>query len=130
MQLPVDQGGLFMCRIATYVGPARQLTAIMRDPAHSLEHQSYAAREMTGGIVAGDGWGVGWYAEDGQPGLMRSILPLWSDWNAKTVLPAVRSEVIVGHVRLASEGSEVCFANTPIFLADDYLMTMNGEIRP
>lgn len=120
-----------MCRIAAYFGPPLRLSTVLRDAPHSLTHQSQAAREM-GHSVAGDGWGVGWFSEpgDGPPGLLKSILPLWSDLNAKTATHAIASGTIVGHIRWASPGSEVCFTNTPLFVFGDHLFTINGELKP
>ncbi len=87
---------------------------------------------MEGGQTAGDGWGVGWFSEapGQQPGMVKSILPLWSDENAKTLAPAISSGCFVGHVRQASDDLEVCFTNTPLFLLDDFLFTLNGELKP
>ncbi|MBY0525936.1 MAG: hypothetical protein K2R98_21260 [Gemmataceae bacterium] len=120
-----------MCRIAAYFGPPIPLSAVLHDPPHGLEHQSQAARQMSGGSVAGDGWGVGWFLPgEATPGLLKSILPLWSDQNAKTVSSAVVSGTIVGHIRLASGGIEVCFINTPLYVLGQHLFTINGELKP
>lgn len=121
-----------MCRIAAYLGPPLPLSALLLDPPHSLEHQSRNAREMSGGSVAGDGWGVSWFpeSEDAEPGLLKSILPLWADENAKSVAHSIRSGCMVGHVRLASDGSEICFLNTPIYLFGKSIFTINGELKP
>src|SRR5690242_15719766 len=120
-----------MCRIAAYYGPPIPLSALLREPSHSLEHQSQHAREMTDSHVAGDGWGVAWCAANtAKPGMLNSILPLWSDQNAKTALHAITSGSIVGHIRLASPELEVCFTNTPLYLLDDLIYTMNGELSP
>src|SRR3954447_10266497 len=120
-----------MCRIAAYVGPPVPLSALLQDPPHGLEDQSRNAREMTDSSVAGDGWGVGWFPPGvDRPGMLKSILPLWSDMNAKTAPRAITSGSVVGHVRLASPGIEVCFTNTPLYPLDDFLFTMNGELSP
>src|SRR3954470_19497018 len=111
-----------MCRIVAYHGPAVRLSRVLREPPHSLEHQSRAAREMTDSQFAGDGWGVGWFPEGGgPPGLLKSLLPMWSCENAKTAPPAITSGSFVGHVRLASGGIETCYLNTPIYVFGEHV---------
>ncbi|HWE38248.1 MAG TPA: hypothetical protein VG406_16880 [Isosphaeraceae bacterium] len=121
-----------MCRIAAYYGPPARLSVILGEPSHGLEDQSRNAREMNDGTVAGDGWGVGWSPthDPKTPGMIKSILPLWSDENARTAAHAIRSNAIVGHVRFASPGIEVCFTNTPLYPLDDWIWTVNGELTP
>jgi glutamine amidotransferase len=120
-----------VCRIAAYFGPAINASAVLTEPERSLERQSRDAREMADSRIAGDGWGVGWFAQgDPTPGLLKSILPLWSDLNAKTAGHAIRSRSIVGHVRFASPGVEVCFTNTPLYALDDHIWTINGQLQP
>jgi glutamine amidotransferase len=120
-----------MCRIAAYLGPPVALSALLHEPPHSLEHQSRNAREMNGGSVAGDGWGVGWFTEgDPRPGMIKSLLPIWSDENARTAAHAIVSGSVVGHIRLASPSIETCFTNTPLYPLADHLWTINGELSP
>src|SRR3954466_12254769 len=121
-----------MCRIAAYVGPPVRLSALLNEPEHGLTDQSRNARMMTDSSVAVDGWGVGWFLPESgpTPGLLKSILPLWSDENGKTVPHAVLSGSVVGHVRYASPNIETCFVNTPLYVLDDHLWTINGELKP
>lgn len=121
-----------MCRIAAYFGPPLRLSEVLNEPSHSLEHQSRNAREMTGSGVAGDGWGIGWFpsGEDPEPGMIKSILPLWSDENARTSAHAIASGSVVGHIRLASPNIETCFTNTPLYPLGGQLWTVNGELTP
>lgn len=122
-----------MCRIAAYFGPATPLDRLLGDPAHGLTDQSRNAREMADSAVAGDGWGIGWFGPEParQVGLIKDILPIWGDRNARTAPAAIESRSIVGHIRHASGGTEVCFTNTPLYLLDeDSLWTVNGELQP
>jgi glutamine amidotransferase len=121
-----------MCRISAYIGPPVRLSALIDDPPHGLTDQSRNAREMADSTVAGDGWGVGWHeAEAGPtPGLVKSILPLWSDQNGRSAPHAIVSGSFVGHVRYASPNIETDFANTPLYVMDDHLWTINGEVQP
>jgi glutamine amidotransferase len=121
-----------MCRIVAYIGPPLRLSALLGDAPHGLMDQSRNAGRMTGSSVAGDGWGVGWFCPEAgaEPGLLKSILPLWSDENGKLATRAIASGSIVGHVRYAAEGVETCFLNTPIYALDGRLWTVNGAIEP
>jgi glutamine amidotransferase len=121
-----------MCRIAAYLGPPVRVSALLNDAPHGLTDQSRNARRMTDSSVAGDGWGVGWFCPEAgpAPGLFKSILPLWSDENGKTVPRAVLSGSIVGHIRYASPNIETCFINTPLYALDEYLWTINGMLEP
>lgn len=121
-----------MCRIAGYLGPAIRLSALLGDAPHGLIDQSRNAPRMHGSSVAGDGWGIGWFCPGAgpTPGLLKNILPLWSDENGKTMPRAVLSGSIVGHVRLASPNIETCLTNTPIYVLDDHLWTINGMLEP
>lgn len=121
-----------MCRIAAYLGPRERLSTLLNEASHSLRDQSRNARQMTDSSVAGDGWGIGWFCPEAgpSPGLLKSILPLWSDENAKTATHAIRSGSFVGHIRYASPKIETCFTNTPIYVLDDHLWTINGELEP
>jgi glutamine amidotransferase len=121
-----------MCRIAAYFGPPIRLSELLNEPTHSLEHQSRNAREMSDSSVAGDGWGIGWFTigDEPEPGMIKSILPLWSDENAKTAAHAIVSGSVVGHIRYASPNIETCFINTPLYPLGEYLWTVNGELSP
>ncbi|MDB5351296.1 MAG: hypothetical protein JWN86_2543 [Planctomycetota bacterium] len=121
-----------MCRIAAYLGPPVRLSALLHEPPHGLTDQSRNARQMAGSSIAGDGWGVGWFCPEAgpTPSLIKSVLPLWSDQNGKTGTQAVLSGSVVGHVRYASPGIETSFTNTPLFVMDDHLWTINGELSP
>src|SRR3954463_6151551 len=121
-----------MCRIAAYFGPPARLSSLLHEPPHGLTDQSRNAREMTDSSIAGDGWGVGWFHPEAgpTPGMLKSILPLWSDENAKTATRAILSGSVVGHIRYASPNIETCFTNTPLYVLDDHLWTINGMLQP
>jgi glutamine amidotransferase len=121
-----------MCRIAAYLGPPVRLSSLLHEAPHGLADQSRNARQMTDSSVAGDGWGIGWFGPEAgpTPGLLKSILPLWSDENAKTATHAIRSGSVVGHIRYASPNIETCLVNTPLYVLDDHLWTINGELQP
>lgn len=121
-----------MCRIAAYLGPPVRLSALLHEAPHGLTDQSRNARQMADSSVAGDGWGVGWFCPEAgpTPGLLKSVLPLWSDENGRTATHAILSGSVVGHVRYASPNVETCFVNTPLYVLDDHLWTVNGMLEP
>lgn len=121
-----------MCRIAAYVGPPARLSSLFHEPPHGLTDQGRNAREMADSDVAGDGWGVGWFLPESGPTpvMIKSILPVWSDENGRTAHHAILSGAIVGHIRFASPNIETCFTNTPLYVMDDHLWTINGMIEP
>lgn len=120
-----------MCKIAAYLGRPLRLSTIIDEAPHGLNDQSWNARFMSDSSVAGDGWGMGWFCpETGPaPGLYKSVLPLWSDQN-KAIGRAIVSSSFVGHIRYASANLETCFLNTPLYVLDDHLWTINGELDP
>jgi len=120
-----------MCRIVGYTGNVMPLSRLITEAPHCLLQQAEAPREMKG-RQAGDGWGVGWFPNgdrDG-PALLKSVLPVWSDENARTALHGIASHSIVAHARLASGGIETCFLNTPLYVFANHLFTMNGALEP
>lgn len=120
-----------MCRIAGYLGPPISADRLLHAPPHGLVDQSRNAREMHGSTIAGDGWGIGWFTPSGsEPGMLKSILPLWSDENAKTATRAILTGSLVAHARYASPGIEVCLTNTPLYPLGDAVWTVNGEMSP
>lgn len=121
-----------MCRIAAYFGPPIRLSRFLNESSRSLEHQSRDAREMSDSSVAGDGWGIGWFpaVDDPAPGMIKSILPLWSDENAETAARSLVSGSAVGHIRFASPNIEVCLTNTPLYALGEHLWTVNGALSP
>ena len=121
-----------MCRIAVYTGPLLNVSTLVYETPHSLTDQSRTAKLMADSNVAGDGWGVGWFTPEAgaEPGIIKGVLPLWSDENARTATRAILSGSIVVHIRLASPGVETCFLNTPLYALDDRLWTVNGGAEP
>lgn len=63
-------------------------------------------------------------------GHLKNVLPIWSDQNARTALSAIRSGSFAGHIRYASPDIETCLTNTPIFVLDGHLWTVNGSLAP
>jgi glutamine amidotransferase len=119
-----------MCRILGYAGAPIEARDLIDRPAHSLERQSWAARELNDAVVSADGWGFGFYL-DGDPEacLYRSILPIWGDVNRTHLGRAIRSRCILASVRSATNPLSISHANTPPFAAGPLLFVHNGYIE-
>src|SRR3982751_101469 len=112
-----------MCRLFALRSPHPTRAAEdLASAAHSLRRQSrWAAR----GECHDSGWGIGHYAA-GRPVLVRSPLPAFSDPQFPTAA-AVASEVLLGHVRLASVGS-ITAENCHPFAAGTWMFAHNGTL--
>jgi glutamine amidotransferase len=75
----------------------------------------------------GDGFGLGWYLDGEPPGLYRSTEPAWNDRNLRELSGAIRSGMVLAHVR-ASTGSPVQQTNCHPFRHGHWLWMHNGVI--
>ena len=71
-----------MCRWLAYSGTSVLLEELLYKPAHSLIDQSLHSK-LGAETTNGDGFGVGWYGEGGEPGLFKSVEPAWNDRNLR-----------------------------------------------
>ena len=92
----------------------------------SLIEQSHGARKSKS-VVNGDGFGLGWYAEQAEPGLFRDILPAWSDENLKSLATHIKSGLFMAHVRAATSTS-TNRTNCHPFRHENSLFVHNGQI--
>lgn len=72
-------------------------------PNHSLIAQSMQSAEAKVN-TNGDGFGIGWYAHNAEPGLYRDTQPAWGDENLLSITKQVKSSLFFAHVR-ASTGT-------------------------
>ncbi|MFI0355582.1 ergothioneine biosynthesis protein EgtC [Actinomadura sp. 9N407] len=96
-----------MCRHLGYLGPARTLHSLMFEGEYSLERQSYAPRMTQGNLLNADGFGAGWYHEEGRPVRFRRAQPIWADASFREVAGAVRTTCAVAAIRSATIGFPV-----------------------
>jgi len=95
-------------------------------PKHSLVVQSLHS-ELGAEPTNGDGFGVGWYTDDPQPGLFKSSEPAWNDRNLRELSRHIDSGRVFAHIR-ASTGSPVQQTNCHPFRHDRWLWMHNGYI--
>ena len=116
-----------MCRWLAYSGSPIALETVLRESEHSLIDQSLSAH-MGATTTNGDGFGVGWYGGDPEPGVYRSITPAWNDQNLLELAAHVKSGLFLAHVR-ASTGTAIQQTNCHPFRHREWLWMHNGSIR-
>jgi predicted glutamine amidotransferase len=119
-----------MCRWLAYSGSPILLEELLYKPKHSLIDQALHSR-LGVETTNGDGFGVGWYENDGHsapPIVFRGVGPAWSDQNLRELCTTVRSPLFLAHIR-ASTGTPVQQTNSHPFRHDRWLWLHNGSIR-
>jgi glutamine amidotransferase len=94
--------------------------------AHSLIDQSLHSR-LGAEATNGDGFGIGWYDEQPQPGVFHSIEPAWNDRNLHELAGHVTSGHFFAHIR-AAIGSAVQQTNCHPFRHGRWLFMHNGFV--
>ena len=118
-----------MCRWLAYSGEPLQPSTLVLDPEHSVVAMAQNS-PLGAETVNGDGFGLGWYAEDGSPHpwLFRSIDPAWHDENLREICRAVRSPLFFAHVRAATAGTPIQRTNCHPFRHENWLFMHNDAI--
>ena len=118
-----------MCRHAAYLGPSINLEQFLLRPSHGLMRQSYRPNEMLTAEVNADGFGFGWYLEDGTPRRYNNPAPIWSDPNIVQLGSALESKTWLGNVRSATVAHSPALPNTPPYGVGPLLFSHNGFIE-
>lgn len=117
--------------MAGYLGRQISLKELVDDPPHGLERQSWAPREMQGGVVNADGWGFSWYLPgEREPCVYRSGLPIWADANRLGLGRAIRSHCVLAAVRSATDPLSHALPNTQPFVYGPLAFLHNGYVKP
>lgn len=115
-----------MCRWLAYSGAPVRLEDLLFKPKNSLVMQSMHSK-MGATTVNGDGFGVGWYADEGRPGVYRSTEPAWNDSNLRELSGVTQSRRVFAHIR-ATTGTAVQQTNCHPFRHEDRLWMHNGVL--
>jgi glutamine amidotransferase len=75
-----------------------------------------------------DGWGVGFFDDDGVPRRWRSAAPLWGDASFASVAPTLRSGCVVAAVRSATIGMPIEASASAPFTDGRWLLSHNGVV--
>ena len=115
-----------MCRWLAYKGNPILMGKLVFEPKYSLIDQSIHARKskMT---LNGDGFGLGWYGCQSEPGLYREVIPAWNDENLESLCQQIKSAQFFAHVR-ASTGTSINRSNCHPFKYQNWLFMHNGQI--
>jgi predicted glutamine amidotransferase len=116
-----------MCRWLAYSGTPIRLEELLVKRDRSLIDQSLHARQGAT-TTNGDGFGVGWYDDQGVPRVYRSTHPAWNDRNLRELAAGVSSPLFFAHIR-ASTGTAIQETNTHPFRHGRWLWMHNGLIR-
>lgn len=120
-----------MCRHIGYLGPPLTLAELALEQPHSLVTQSYAPRDMRGGgRINADGFGVGWFSEDGvtPAARYRRATPIWSDASLPSLARVIRSTSMLAAVRNATVGMPVVESACAPFTDGRWLFSHNGAV--
>ena len=128
MDVPIDHNKVLsiMCRWLAYFGPPILMSELLFKPCNSLIRQSLSAQRARV-VTNGDGFGLGWYGAEPQPGLFRDTLPAWNDSNLRDLSEQIRSGLFFAHVR-ASTGTATSRENCHPFRHHGTLFMHNGQI--
>src|SRR5919199_3474923 len=124
-----------MCRHLAHVGPSPvTLASLVTEPPHALLVQSYAPADMRGGgTVNADGFGVGFWTDDGTARVYKRDAPMWTDSSFLDLAPVVRACSVLAAVRSATVGMPVSTAACAPFRSEaggrTWLFSHNGVVR-
>jgi predicted glutamine amidotransferase len=116
-----------VCRWLAYTGTPIRLEELLVKRERSLIDQSLHSREGAT-TTNGDGFGMGWYDDQGIARVYRTVHPAWSDRNLRELAAAISSGLFLAHIR-ASTGSAIQETNTHPFRHGNWLWMHNGSIR-
>jgi gamma-glutamyl hercynylcysteine S-oxide hydrolase len=117
-----------MCRHLGWLGEPRSVASLVLDPPYGLLVQSYAPRRQKHGLMNADGWGVGFFDDDGVARRWRSAAPLWGDGSFASMAPVLRGGCIVAAVRSASIGMPIEASASAPFSDGRWMLSHNGLV--
>jgi predicted glutamine amidotransferase len=116
-----------MCRWLAYSGDSIPIEALVFRRKHSLIDQSLHS-QLGATTTNGDGFGIGWYGDDPEPGIYRSVHPAWNDRNLRELAKHISSRLFFAHIR-SSTGTPVQETNAHPFRHGRWLFMHNGLVR-
>ncbi len=117
-----------MCRHLGWLGKPRSVASLTIDPPYGLLVQSYSPRRQKHGLMNADGWGIGFFDDDGVVRRWRSATPLWGDASFASLAPVLHSGCVVAAVRSASVGMPIEASASAPFSDGQWLLSHNGLV--
>lgn len=117
-----------MCRLLAYMGPEINLFDLILKPHHNLEKQAWQPKELREAKLNADGFGFGWYQQNGETALYRQSYPIWNDSNLKDLSLTLKQNLFFAMVRSATGGHDTGLSNTQPFAYKHWLFQHNGYI--
>ena len=118
-----------MCRHLGWLGHSTSVASLILDTPYGLLVQSYSPRRQKNGLMNADGWGVGFFDDEGVARRWRSAAPLWGDASFASVAPVLRSECVVAAVRSATIGMPIEASASAPFSDGTWLLSHNGIVN-
>lgn len=110
-----------MSRLAAYLGPSAPVSTIVEQGTYSLAKLARAEA---------DGWGIGWYPEDHQPGAVRLVsrAPLWTEPHHLELARRFRSRCVLASIHSCAPGQVPEISGAQPFASGAYLFQHVGEL--
>ncbi|MCK4709413.1 MAG: class II glutamine amidotransferase, partial [Gammaproteobacteria bacterium] len=102
---------------------------IVFDTNHSLEKQAWQPRELREAKLNADGFGFGWYNDDGHVARYRQTAPIWGDANLKDFCHSLHRSLWLCYIRSATPGLGTSLENTQPFYYQSWQFLHNGYIN-
>ena len=115
-----------MCRWLAYTGAPVLMEELIFKPKNNLIQQSLHSKSPRT-PTNGDGFGLGWYDKQPNPGLFRCIRPAWNDMNLLDLTSHIESHLFMAHVRATSLAT-IQETNCHPFRYKNWLFMHNGQI--
>jgi len=115
-----------MCRLFAQVAPQ---SASARDFLADSEFSLLSQADADPANPQKDGWGLAWFAADGQARVVKSGRPAFEE-RARFTATAneARSSVVLGHIRAASKGVGIDEARAHPFTDESWVFAHNGTL--
>jgi glutamine amidotransferase len=119
-----------MCRHFAFVSstPLALGDALVGAP-HALVAQARRPKHQTSGDSNPDGWGVGWFDDDGRVQRYRAPVPIWDDPELDRLASSITTTAALGAVRLASPGATITESGSAPFTDGEWLFSLNGLVE-
>jgi len=118
-----------MCRHFAWLGHPRTLDQLFLQPSYGLPRQAARPRWQQIELVNRDGFGAGWFTEEGLAVHYRRVGPVEADPDFPALACSVSGGCVIGAVRGASPGMPLEEKATAPFTNGSALLSLNGHLN-